>query len=399
MVDNQNPKPFQPDKREIVVFLKRKSKWLKCLILIMVSVAITYIVSHLLCPGSKGEKISNEDVVYFTTIVNTEKNKLEKNITDSLASLDTLASGDTSLKVTQAMKDSVETGLTRESLKSTRERLEAYIVNKYCADSAQLNREMTRILDDKNFEEILLYIPSFNFKVPSFFWLWGEEKYLEVLFFSLFGVLCSLLYFCSEYLRLGLFEIQETPVYWAKLFYAPVITLIIVFGLNQFISAGTKIDDSSYPLLFLSFMLGYFSGRAIELLDRVKDTIIPSKEELKKPSTPPDQTTGTETAASQTANEKFVIEGYVEFEDVNIVMEDKYEAVRIILIDKDNKETEIIPMTPKGYFKFADLTEGTYTIQIKADIDESEYIGKSDSIELTTSKNVVKDVKIILTKK
>ncbi len=121
-------------------------------------------------------------------------------------------------------------------------------------------------------------LPTISVSTGSYFWLNTNKKYLEVIFWSIFGVLASLLYFISEAMRTNSFKRTEISVYLAKLFYAPLISVIIIFSYRLITSSNSaKFDNTSTELLVFSFILGFFSGRAIELLNKIKDIILPGK--------------------------------------------------------------------------------------------------------------------------
>ena len=62
----------------------------------------------------------------------------------------------------------------------------------------------------------------------------------------------------------------------AKVFYAPLIALIIIFSYKLITSPGSAVFDyTSIEIIVFSFILGFFSGRAIELLNKIKDVILP----------------------------------------------------------------------------------------------------------------------------
>jgi|GEM_PF-5353768 len=125
---------------------------------------------------------------------------------------------------------------------------------------------------------MLSILPAISVSTGSYFWLNTNKKYIEVIFWSIFGVLASLLYFISEAMRTNSFKPTEISVYLAKIFYAPLISVIIIFSYKLITSSNSaKFDNTSTELLVFSFILGFFSGRAIELLNKIKDIILPGK--------------------------------------------------------------------------------------------------------------------------
>jgi len=138
-------------------------------------------------------------------------------------------------------------------------------------------------------------------KVSSYFWLSGIGAYIEIIFWTIFGVLAFLIYSISCVIadKKVTFDPNHIPSQLSKLFYAPVITLIIIFA-YQYATSGEGIElETSKGILIVSFLLGFYSGRAIELLNRVKDVILPySATTLQGDPEPPKQNNGTTEAGA-----------------------------------------------------------------------------------------------------
>jgi hypothetical protein len=113
--------------------------------------------------------------------------------------------------------------------------------------------------------------------VKSFFWLYGSGTYFEIMFWTIFGVLASILYFVSEVIRdkKENFDHTEIPSQLAKLFYAPIISIILIFSYEYATDGNAIALDATKGVLIVSFLLGFYSGRAMELLNRVKELLLP----------------------------------------------------------------------------------------------------------------------------
>lgn len=121
-------------------------------------------------------------------------------------------------------------------------------------------------------------------KVRSFFWLSGKWAYAEIVFWAIFGVLASLIFYVSEIAKdpETPFRYKEIPSQIAKLFYAPLVTLILVFSYDYFAGENAVDIEASKGILIVSFLLGFYSGRAMDLLNRIKELLLPYN------STPPE---------------------------------------------------------------------------------------------------------------
>jgi hypothetical protein len=133
--------------------------------------------------------------------------------------------------------------------------------------------------------EAVTFFSDFRFKVESNFWLVGPYVYWEIVFWSWFGVIASIIF------NLGLigqnrttdptnaqtvFDSSEIPHQVAKLLYAPLCTLVIVFGYNFFKDQNIVDISSSKGVIVFAFIGGFYSSRLIAFLDRLKEVLLPT---------------------------------------------------------------------------------------------------------------------------
>jgi hypothetical protein len=138
-------------------------------------------------------------------------------------------------------------------------------------------------------EQLLSHLSSARFVVRSFFWLTGWPAILEVVFWTLFGTLCSLLYSIYDIRRrhamahdggpadpeLG-FDAREMPNHLAKLVFAPFVSVIVIFGYKHLAEEGPGgVIETSTGVVLMSFLLGFYSARAMRMLDRIKEVLLP----------------------------------------------------------------------------------------------------------------------------
>lgn len=121
-------------------------------------------------------------------------------------------------------------------------------------------------------------------QVSSYFWLSGKWAYAEIIYWALFGVLASLIFYVSDIAKdpKTPFNPKQIPSQIAKLFYAPLVTLILIFSYDYFAGENAVDIEASKGMLIVSFLLGFYSGRAMEMLNRVKELLLPYN------STPPE---------------------------------------------------------------------------------------------------------------
>lgn len=120
-----------------------------------------------------------------------------------------------------------------------------------------------------------------RFRVRSYFWLIGGPAYWEVIFWSMFGVLASLLYIVSTATRddntEGSYKPSDVAYQFAKLLYAPLTTLVIIFAYHVMQGENNSMVDieAGKGMLFFSFVAGFYSGRLMMFLERLKDILLP----------------------------------------------------------------------------------------------------------------------------
>lgn len=147
--------------------------------------------------------------------------------------------------------------------------------------------DLDATLIELNTKDVTNYILSKRFKVDSYFWLGGVNMYWETVFWSLLGVLTSLIYYVSLANQfklkgqtdddIGPFDPSEISSQVAKIFYAPAVTLVLVLTYS-FVRGKTQngIDIGvNHGLILFAFMAGFYSGRLMKLLDQLKKTVLP----------------------------------------------------------------------------------------------------------------------------
>lgn len=157
-----------------------------------------------------------------------------------------------------------------------------YLLTEYDGHmDAETHNSMIRNLKEYNSTQAGVYISNLKIKVRSFFWLTGGKAYLEALFWCLAGVLASLIFYvglkitpCAEEEK---FDINEISNQVAKMFYAPVVTLVLIIGYHFTGGNDTNMIDITVNkgVIIFSFMAGFFSGRLMKFLDRIKELILP----------------------------------------------------------------------------------------------------------------------------
>jgi len=249
-------------KNESMQFLQAKNwkgrNWLLMLCLLLSVVLIGYILSHKIWHGKQYIQLEKKQLLVLNKYLNNNKNDSQE--IDSMPI-------------------------------SNRER-DAYLVS-------FLQSEMHQQLDAKEFSQTMNLISKMNnetvidflsekkFLVDSVFWLTGNGAYFEALLWSLMGVLVSLIYYVSiantKSLHTagnddsGSFDPAEISGQVAKMFYAPACTIVLILGYQYLTDSNNSMIDISVNngLIVFAFISGFFSGRVMRFLDRLKELILP----------------------------------------------------------------------------------------------------------------------------
>jgi hypothetical protein len=152
--------------------------------------------------------------------------------------------------------------------------------------NAQL-KDIRPTLMELNALDVIGFVSGYKFKVGSYFWLTGNNLYWEAVLWSLIGVFTSLIYYVSKANGvllggqpdddIGPFDRSQISGQVAKMFYAPVVTAVVVLGFSLvLIQKQVGVDISvNHGLIIFSFIAGFYSGRLMKLLDKLKTAVFP----------------------------------------------------------------------------------------------------------------------------
>lgn len=146
-------------------------------------------------------------------------------------------------------------------------------------DTLQL-RHIKNILQRLPAEVCAGFLLEQRFRVRSYFWLTGGPAYWEVIFWSMFGVLASLLYGVSTASRDDTetgYKNSDVAYQFTKLLYAPLAILVTVFAYHILQGNNESMVDieAGKEMLFFSFIAGFYSGRLMSFLERIKEILLP----------------------------------------------------------------------------------------------------------------------------
>ncbi len=158
--------------------------------------------------------------------------------------------------------------------------------------SANAPSELTNliaILEKMSDTVVYDYLSDKKILVASPFWLTGGDVYIESFWWSLLGVLVSLIFYVStansnsltprkdENNDIGIFDPAAIPNQVAKMFYAPAVTIVLVLAYHFLKDSNNNMVDISVNkgLIVFSFIAGFYSGRLMKFLDKLKELLLP----------------------------------------------------------------------------------------------------------------------------
>ncbi len=125
------------------------------------------------------------------------------------------------------------------------------------------------------------YLAGYKLKTRNFFWLVGPSLYLETIFWTIIGVLCSIIFTIGQDMknypgkRNSKYYVSQIPYDIAKFFYAPFFTIVILLCYNYIKHRNIIEVNTSEGMIVFAFITGLFSGRLMGSLQRIKDAIVP----------------------------------------------------------------------------------------------------------------------------
>ena len=254
-------------------------QWFRWILGILTFLATLYLLLHWLLPAGRSKtKLTRSDIAILSSILATQPDSTSLKDSDP---------SDTTRRKTAATPSAPGSQTTGSSSTATDDRLTplqrgrilGYIAATYeleKSDSLVVNNWI-RLFDKRS--DLIRSLSNFVFPVRSYFWLYDGSLYAEIIFWTWFGLIASLLYSVSEALRGGVkaFDRNEIWVHIAKFFYAPLCALVIFLGLSLAIGEKEVIERIEYSpnQVLVAFLMGFFSGRLIELLQGLKNLVFP----------------------------------------------------------------------------------------------------------------------------
>ncbi len=360
------------------------AEWLMTLCIIFTVTAITYVLLHLYHEGTDHKKLDNVQLLGIDNVLANHPDTISAKFKNST--------------------DSVRKAALRTQRKERDWAIFNFLRNEYDGriDEYRLTR-LDNLLIGFNNKDTKAYLTDSELIITDYFWFTGSLTYVEVLFWALMGVLISLIYYISLANRQqskeagdvdsGAFDPAEISGQVSKMFYAPVCALVLVLGYNLLTAGNSKMTDISIGkgLLLFSFISGFFSGRVMKFLDRLKDLVLPISDDGSV-TTKTDDSTTTPGVADITAELQLAIAFSQTPEGADIVEGGFNSAVVTLKPETGDAITLAAPAEDQsGGFTAKQVPFGKYTLQAAMPFKKGDTIinlAASEPVEISeTSKD------------
>jgi hypothetical protein len=172
-----------------------------------------------------------------------------------------------------------------------------------------------------------IFLADYRLRLQSFFWLSGKLLYAEVVSWVIFGVLCSLLFFMGKNVgREDSISFRVIIYQSARLLYAPFAAVMLVLVYSYIKGNATLHIEASELIIIFGFVLGFYSGSVMELLDRLRGNYVQSNSYAPAAAPPVAENAipGTDSPAATAAPVPDAEEEYTVHEDINGAEEGTY---------------------------------------------------------------------------
>lgn len=269
-----------------------RRQWLIGASIIAGVIVTIYVIIHAVFSDSLGEKthtLSTTEFAAITSIVQSSQ---------STAPVSTEQSG------TASPTDSLQPGDSLQSANSMQQNLAQPLVGTAPCDCDTITKQRVKdylhnimelkytatvdsMIDAQGVENIT-YISNYPFRVKSYFWLSDYWVLLEVIFWSLFGLIANLMYSVTRAHEEDVdgdglpdkpekFDPNRIPEHFGKLWYTPITSVVLYLSIDYLTASGEvhETPDGAFVVIF-AFLLGFFTRRTIALLRKLKDIFFPN---------------------------------------------------------------------------------------------------------------------------
>jgi hypothetical protein len=331
---------------------KPKTEWLIRACIISLILIGTYITAHIVNQGEE-ELFLNRD---------------QLSAVNAIIALDTKFTEDSLITDKAAIE------------KKTQRLVSSYLENVLPYKNSEEIGQLFKTYEIKHLSTVL---PTYSFKVKSFFWLTGARLFLEIVFWSLFGLMANLMFSVPIAEN---FDKKRIPEHIGKIFYTPFSAIIIYLSINALVNGGSIVFDGiGKSVIVLAFILGFFTRRTILLIGKIKDLILPVGK---------DDQVKNKSVSEIGMNE---IRGAIVIDQVSDeTKEQNNEYVVVKISGMESDYVSIVNADKNGDFFFSDVPNGNYKIESELVIDETRFYDE-DQIQILDNEEPL-DINIVIKK-
>lgn len=397
---NNAPKPLYK-KIFTLTFWQEQNHWLALLIVILVATVGVYLAIHSLDQyettdnkkyfddphEAEYKTLDAADISYITSLINDGSANMLTTIESAEQEVE---EGDTTPVNSTTAKFTQQQFKNNPNNRAVKNFILAQLPYIFPEDTTKI----FALLDLQPNNLVVTFIQNARFKVKSYFWLAGPHTYVEVIFWTIFGVITSILFYIAMAISKGTgFKPSETPGHLAKIAYSPFISLIIIFSYNYLSNPDSFFDVSaSKGTLIISFLLGFYSSRAMKLLDKLKDIVLPYGDDSKSVITPTSTTDPSLMAANPAGSTVNVdinlndpqhpdaeeLNGHISQTVVSLVPQSGGEPIVLNKTGEDELE---------GLFAAQNVPTGNYTLTANLTTTDGGNYGGNQDIQVINGEN------------
>ena len=258
-----------------------RPRWFILVVFLLVFWVAAYLLLHF--PGNTGYKYTEFSAVQVQQITNILSKKEQGVSTD-----ETIKAPDPALNAIAAHGDLASTKVICDSCGIGRAM--AFIRGEY-GDKIE-ERQLSSIREYMKVSspyETGMFLATKKIKIKNYFWLTGTPVYMELIFWTITAVLCSILFSIGADIkddpgsRYSKYYSSVIPYDVAKIFYAPFFSVVALLC-YIFIKHRNIADvGTNEGIVVFAFATGLFSGRIMGVIVKIKDTIVPGRKTVYKP--------------------------------------------------------------------------------------------------------------------
>jgi len=130
-------------------------------------------------------------------------------------------------------------------------------------------------------DETALFLAEKQIKIKDYFWFIGPMMYLETMFWTIIGALCSIMFAVAMDMRNypgkrnAKYYISKIPYDVAKLFYAPFGAVVLLLAYNFIRHRNVTEVNTGQGMIVFAYFIGLLSGRLMNALDNIKEMLLP----------------------------------------------------------------------------------------------------------------------------